>query len=100
MKIWWFLIFLMIVLPISGLAQSGQEDRSVDYPDVPRVTAYEAYTKYKAGQAIIIQAAGAESYGRRHILGAYHVDGEALRRGEVELPNFPMEGIEIFTYCY
>lgn len=93
------LVFLMIVLPIAGFAQPHQDKSSVALPDVPRVSAYEAYAKYKAGQAIIVQAAG-ENYEKRHIVGSYHVDPEALRRDEVELPNFPMTGIAILTYCY
>ncbi len=93
------LVFLMIVLPVAGFAQPYQDEKSVGYPDVPRVSAYEAYTKYKGGQAIIVQAAG-ENYEKRHIKGSYHVDPEALRKDEVELPNFPMTGIAIFTYCY
>jgi hypothetical protein len=99
MRIWLVLICLMIV---PGLAESEQKDRSVDFPDVPRVTAYEAYTKYKAGQAIIVQAGG-EDYERRHIVGTYgnkNISGEGLRQGKTELPNFPFDGIEIFTYCY
>jgi len=72
---------------------------AVDFPEVPRVSAYEAYVKYKAGKAIIVQAGG-EDPKKRRILGAFIVGQEAVFRGEMELPNFPKTGVEIFTFCY
>ena len=72
---------------------------NVDFPEVPRVSAYEAYVKFKAGKAIIIHAGG-QKYESRHILGAFNVGREAVAKGRIKLPNFPKRGIEIFTYCY
>ena len=86
--------FFVFVIPMRVAGQSG-----VAFPDVPRVSVFEAYEKYKSGRAIVIQAGG-EVFERRHIAGAYVVDAEAISRGDAELPNYPMEGIEIFTYCY
>ncbi|MGD0918360.1 MAG: hypothetical protein ABSB22_18065 [Thermodesulfobacteriota bacterium] len=70
-----------------------------NFPEVPRVSAYEAYIKYKSGKAIIIQAGG-ELYERRHILGAFNVDGSGVVSKGKKLPNFPKSGVEIFIYCY
>jgi len=75
--------------------------RQIDYPDVPRVSAYEAYEKVKAGKAILIQAGG-EAFERRHIMGAFNLpfEQEKIESGQIVIPNFPREGKEIFTYCY
>jgi hypothetical protein len=70
-----------------------------NFPEVPRISAYEAYIKYKSGKAIIIQAGG-EAYERRHILGAFNVDGDGVYFKGKKLPNFPKSGVEIFIYCY
>ncbi len=99
-----FLILLFSVVQIDAQTQIPSKGKirtrhKVDYPEVPRVSAYEAYFKYKAGKAIIIQAGG-EKYERRHILGAFNIDQEAVRKGQIKLPKFPKKGIEIFTYCY
>jgi len=67
-----------------------------DFPWVPRVAAYEAYTKYKAGRAFIFHGGGAK-FEERHILGAYNLD---VKNREPVLRKFPKEGIEIYTYCY
>jgi len=79
--------------------EKGKTRRYVDAPEVPRASAYEAYLKYKAGKAIIIQAGGC-NYKSRHILGALNVPQEDITHGRIKLPKFPKKGIEIFTYCY
>ncbi len=77
-----------------------QERSSVDYPEVPRISAYEASLNYKAGKAILVQAGG-EVFERRHIVGAFDLMfTEDVTSGKVQIPNFPAEGIEIYTYCY
>jgi hypothetical protein len=99
-----FAIFILLVAQVYAQAQrrsikSVKTRSKVDFPDVPRVSAYEAYVKYKAGKAILIQAGGI-SYEKRHILGAINLKQEAVTKGRIKLPNFPRKGIEIFTYCY
>ena len=94
-----FLIALFLFLPAWISAQLETETinkDNVDYPWVPRISAYEAYVKYKSGKAIIFHAGGAKFEGR-HILGAYNLD---VKNKEPILRKFPKEGIEIFTYCY
>ena len=71
----------------------------VDLPEVPRVSAYEAYVKFKAGKAIIVQAGGIK-YENRHIIGALNIGQEAVAKGLIKLPKLPRKEIEIFTYCY
>jgi hypothetical protein len=75
--------------------------RSIDYPDVPRVSAYEVYEKVRDGKAILIQAGG-EDYKKRHIFGAFNLpfEQEKIESGAIVIPNFPRKGKEIFTYCY
>ena len=80
---------------------AGQQKapQNVILPEVPRVSAYESYKKYKEGKALIVHAGG-ESFKRRHIMGAFDVTIEALRKGRIKLPKFPKSGFEIFIYCY
>ena len=100
MKKFILLTFLVLALQIDTQAQTPSNSRvKVAHPEVPRVSAYEAYLKYKAGNAIIIHAGG-ESYQRRHILRAFDVNQELVRLGKIKLPKFPRKKIEIFTYCY
>lgn len=95
----YILFFVPTILFLLTVQIDAQNQSQVDFPDVPRVSAYEAYVKYKSGKAIIVQSGG-EAYDRRHIVGAFNVGQESVFRGETKLPNFPKEGIEIFTYCY
>ena len=69
------------------------------FPHVPRISAYEAYQKYKAGKAFIIHAGGM-TFEKRHIMGAFDVSDQRVRKSIIPLPAFPMAGIELFTYCY
>ena len=94
-----FLFFVLTILSLLAVQIDAQNQSQVDFPDVPRVSAYEAYVKYKSGKAIIVQCGG-EAYDRRHIVGSFSVSPDAVNRGEIKLPNFPKQGIEIFTYCY
>lgn len=71
----------------------------VDSPEVPRVSAYKAYIKHKAGRAMIIQAGG-EDFMRRHVMGAINVPFVHYETGKRKLPDFPKTKIEIFIYCY
>jgi hypothetical protein len=84
----------MILLFLAAQVDA-QNQNQVDYPWVPRVSAYEAYIKYKEGKAIILHGGG-EAYNRRHILGAFNLD----KYNDQLLLKFPKKGIEIFTYCY
>ena len=93
-----FALFLWAI-GIDGQSYVISAERVVDYPQVPRVSAYEAYVKFKAGKAIIVQSGG-EAFERRHILGAFYIDGEAVQNGKAKLPNYPRSGVEVFTYCY
>jgi hypothetical protein len=92
-----FLYVILLFLPIQIHAQTQTESQGerVDYPWVPRVSAYEAYVKHKAGRAIILHGGG-EAFSKRHILGAFNLE----KYNDQLLLKFPKEGIEIFTYCY
>ena len=86
------IMILLLVIPVG--AQNKAEN-----PAVPRVSAWEAYTKYKAGKAILIHAGG-ELFEKRHIVGAFNVDAPAVLNKGRKLPNFPQKGMEIIIYCY
>jgi hypothetical protein len=88
------LILLFLSGQINGQIKMPSKGK-VDYPDVPRVSAYGAYLKYKGGKAIIMHAGG-EAYNARHILGAF----DLTKNKDQLLLKFPKQGIEIFTYCY
>jgi hypothetical protein len=94
-----FQFFVSLILFLFAVQIDAQNQNQVDFPDVPRVSAYEAYVKYKDGKAIIIHAGG-ESFETRHIMGAINIPQEAVSQGKMKLPNFPKAGVEIFTYCY
>jgi len=89
-----WLLLMATQLNAQTYLQSGGNESL--HPDVPRISAYEAYIKYKEGKAIILHAGG-ESFSGRHILGAINVD---IRMKKRILETFPKKGIEIFTYCY
>jgi hypothetical protein len=93
MKRMLFLFLIYLFLAVQLFAQTQGE---IEFPWVPRVSAYEAYVKYKAGKAIILHAGG-EKYSVRHITGAIDFD---FKPREEALQKFPKKGIEIFTYCY
>lgn len=90
-----FLSFVPIILFLLAVPIDAQEHKKVDYPWVPRVSAFEAYGKYKDGKAIILHAGG-ESYKGRHISGALNME----KYNDSILLKFPKGGMEIFTYCY
>ena len=90
------LLIFSISVNAQSLKQSGEQ--KVAHPEIPRVSAYEAYVKYKEGKAIIFHGGG-ENYSKRHILMAYNLDVEESLMDKI-LVKFPKQGIEIFTYCY
>jgi hypothetical protein len=93
-----FIIFLFLCGQINAQKQIQSSEVEVTYPQIPRVSAYEAYLKYKEGKAIILHGGGLH-YNKRHILGAFNMDvSDELK--DQRLQKFPKEGIEIFTYCY
>lgn len=105
------LCFILVMLCTCQIPVHAQEkslnklkrSSNVACPWVPRISAREAYTKFKAGKAIILHAGG-EKYERRHIMGAINVvdpnDPNAGDSSKVRIRKFPRRGIEIFTYCY
>lgn len=93
-----FVILMFFAMQLNAQNKIQFKEDELDYPDVPRVLAYEAFVKYKAGKAIILHGGG-EVYNRRHILGAINMDYKDEIKDKL-LPKFPKDGIEIFTYCY
>ena len=105
-RIFFFVLLVSAMLvPLALYPQSKlftdveQKQKAVDFPEVPRVSAQEAYIKFKSGKAIIIQAGGS-SYKNKHIMGALDINAEAVQRGKIKLRPLPKKGVEIFTYCY
>ena len=98
-------IFMFLTFQTDALSQMPSINKAkkrpgVGGPEVPRVSAYEAYVKFKTGKAIIIQAGGI-TYEARHILGAMNIGSPSqIIIGEIKLPKLPRRGIEILTYCY
>ena len=98
-----FLVFLMLIfvnmpIPAQGRSRDSiKRKTAVDAPEVPRVSAYEAFRKFKAGKAIIVHAGG-QKYESRHIVGAIEINSEDVRRGKAKLLKLPNKGLEIFTY--
>jgi hypothetical protein len=92
------IIVLFFAVPIHAQNQQQSIERKVAYPEISRGSAYEAYTKYKEGKALIFHGGG-QKFDRRHIIGAYNLDFEYEVMDKI-LVKFPKQGIEIFTYCY
>jgi hypothetical protein len=80
-------------------AQYNEKGIALAFPEVPRISVYDAYVNFKAGKALLIQAGGS-SFEERRIAGAIEVSEGALSRGQIQLPDLPMDGIDIYTYCY
>jgi hypothetical protein len=93
-------LFLITSLFLTGLSNSQEKTQSkqryIVYPELPRVSAYEAYTKYKAGKAFILHAGG-EAYNRRHLLAGINMD---FKDRDHLIERLPRVGVELFTYCY
>jgi hypothetical protein len=90
------LLILISPIQINAQNQLPQNQNDVDFPEVPRISALEAYNKYKAGKAILLYGGG-DKFERRHIVGSFNLD---FKDRESMLRKFPKRGIEIFTYCY
>ncbi|MGD0918361.1 MAG: hypothetical protein ABSB22_18070 [Thermodesulfobacteriota bacterium] len=93
------MVLLVLTAGIGAQAQIPSGGSAPNYPELPRVSAYEAYLKYKDGKAIIVQAGG-EGWSRRHILGAINLGPEVGANWNRIFQMLPKSGIEIFTYCY
>lgn len=97
-------IFLVPVICLFFPSQTNAQNRAspkgkLAYPDVPRITAQEAYMKYKVGKAIIVHA-GPGIFEKRHIMGAFNIPWNPIRKGQAKPPNLPKNNLEILTYCY
>lgn len=94
-------IMLMVTnaIPKEASKRDTRARRNMDYPDIPRASAWEAYVKFKSGKAIIIQAGG-EGYRNRHVMGAIDLHVTDVDNKKKRLPNLPKTGKEIFIYCY
>ena len=93
-----FLIVMILLVLTAGIGAQTQipsQSRILNYPEVPRISAHEAYVKYKEGKAIILHGGG-EAYSKRHIMQAFNLE----KYNDKILARFPKEGIEILTYCY
>jgi hypothetical protein len=95
-----FIFIILLFFAVQTHAQNHKQlnEKKVLYPEIPRVSAYEAYLKYKEGKAIIFHGGG-EKFNVRHIMGAYNLDVPYEMMDKI-LVKFPKEGVEIFTYCY
>jgi len=87
---------LLFVIQVRAQTQIQPKERVVDFPEIPRVSAMEAYVKYKNGKAIILHGGGV-AYKERHIIGALNFD---FKDREERIKRLPKKGFEIFTYCY
>ena len=100
-----FIAFLLILPKITFankiiLTQKRLTNKSsVDFPEVPRISAKNAFLLFKSGKAIIVHSGG-QKFERRHINGAINISQEAVSHGKIKLPRLPKKNIYIITYCY
>jgi hypothetical protein len=93
------MILLVLTAGIRAQNQTPSDEGIPNYPRLPRVSAYEAYLKFKEGKAIIVQAGG-EGWSRRHIMGAINLGPEVGAKWNRIFQMLPKSGTEIFTYCF
>ena len=96
-----FLLFFIIIYLHPHLLEAKRlkAQAGMDFPEVPRVSAYETYLKHKAGKGVLLHAGG-NSYKNQHIMGSINAPGHLIKEGKFKLPKLPKKGIEIFIYCY
>ena len=99
------LIFSLLAVQVNAQTHSQLNSEDRVYPEVPRISAYEAYVRFKNGRAIILHAGG-EEFRKRHIIGAFNLEGftenldaEDSIKGRL-FRKLPKQGLEIMTYCY
>ena len=95
-----FLSCLVFVGDGYGQQRGTGQGRAVDYADLPRVTALEAFRAYKSGKMFALIHSGGESYRKRHIMGAVDLPLSEVTSGKKRIPRLPKSKGMIFIYCY
>lgn len=88
------LCVISVILVSQGTAQTF-------FPEVPRIDVTMAYYKYKAGNAIFINAMPPETFAKKHVLGSFNFPNngpeDRERIANMRIP-FPKDK-EILVYC-
>lgn len=69
--------------------------------EIPRISAFLAYQKFKSGNIIIIDAMNKKRYEKYHVIGAINIPGdtnEDLKKID-EMPLQILPSKEIIVYC-
>jgi len=100
-KAFQYLFITLIVLNVSVVANGEQSisqnsvgDRH-DYPEVPRISGYEAKKIFEQGKLLLVNAHTPETFRRGHIIGSINIPGDAVRSMNVNLPK----DIIVAFYC-
>ena len=71
------------------------DEQGVPFPDVPRISAVEAKTRYDTGTALFVDVRDQEAYAAAHIPGALSLPLQEFETSYQALPR----AAEIITYC-
>jgi len=71
------------------------DEQGIPYPDVPRIPAAEAKTRYDAGTALFVDVRSQGEYDTAHVANAISLPLADLESRYRELP----QDAEIITYC-
>lgn len=87
----WMALLAGLVLVAAGLifltGQQGSNPNNLPYPDVPRVSAAEAYDQQQAGSGIIIDVRDTPFYDESHAAGAMSLPEDELLAQITGLPT-------------
>ena len=92
---------LIVIVIVSFVFTAAYAASQEDLSTVKRISAAEAYAKYKKGDAIFVDAMGPHAYAKKHIVGSINMpndgpqDIQALR--DMTIP-FALDQ-EFVVYC-
>ncbi len=93
-------VLTVVVILVSCVWANGEDpmergDMHAFYPDVPRITAYEAKKLYDQGKLILVNAQEAGANKRHMLLGAIAAPDGLINGEEIEVP----ENMILAFYC-
>lgn len=78
-------LFFSIVVNAEQLTQSPKQEHS--YPEVPRITAYEAKKLFDQAKLILANAHERGTFNRKHIMGSISLPNGEVQNMNIDLPK-------------
>lgn len=92
---------MSVLTAVMVIALSSTVSALENFPSSNMISAFEAYNKFKKGDAVFIDAMGTDKYAKMHILGAINMPNNGKKDLEF-VRNMPMPFAidqEIIVYC-